>query len=224
MKKFLIASLALASSTAFASEFSLGPKIGTTGVGLEGIYHINEQFGIRVGASGLAINSKFDDSSLKYVTGRNIQIKGQVRVLNIPVVCDWHPWESGLRISAGLSYNGNQVSAKFNPTGSMIIENNTYTKEEVGSTKATIKFGNSIAPIITIGYDGSITSDTGLSFNCEFGIIYAGKPKISIKNTGTNTSKELISDLERDYNKAINRVSKVIKLYPVINIGVQYKF
>ena len=101
-----------------------------------------------------------------------------MNLLTVPLLLDYHPFpESGFRISAGIAYNDNKVTATATPNKPVTIYNTTYQPASLGTVKAKLTMTNKIAPIFAIGYDSSFINNKSWSFNAEAGIMYQGKEK-----------------------------------------------
>ena len=80
-----------------------------------------------------------------------------------------------------------------------------------------------IAPYFGIGYGESAYSDDGLSVSFDLGVMYTGSPKVSLTADGLLASDStFMSDLDEE-EKNISS-SSYFKVYPVISIGITYKF
>jgi hypothetical protein len=101
--------------------------------------------------------------------------EGKLNLFTVPLMLDYHPTGSGFKISAGVAYNGNKATLKAKTSKTVYINNHRYTPTELGEIKSTVKLGNDIAPIISLGYDSSFISDGPLTLNFEAGLMYAGR-------------------------------------------------
>ena len=218
----ILAVSALLSTTAYAnnndSMVALGAKIGTAGVGIEGRAPIADNLYGRFGVNYLHYNHSLDKGSLNY--------KGKLTLLTVPLMLDYHPFDnSGFRVSAGVAYNANKITATAKPNKTVTLYGHNYSKAELGTVKSKLTLGNKIAPIVSIGYDSSFISDSSWSFNAEAGVMYSGKAKIKVSATGVAANQQQkIDDLNRDANKSLNKVNKYLKFFPIVSIGFKYNF
>ncbi len=218
----ILAVSALLSTTAYAgnddSMFALGAKVGTAGVGIEGRAAIADNLYGRFGVNYLHYNHSLDKGSLNY--------KGKLTLLTVPLMLDYHPFDnSGFRVSAGIAYNGNKVTATAKPNKTVTLYGADYAPEDLGTVKSKLTLGSKIAPIVSIGYDSSFISESSWSFNAEAGVMYSGKAKIKVSATGLAANdQEVIGDLNRDANKSLNKVKKYLKFFPIVSVGIKYNF
>lgn len=220
IKKFatIVAVSTMLSSSAYAADsmIAVGPKLGTQGIGVEARAAISDNIFGRVGINYASISSSNLESS-------EIKSKANLKLLTVPVMVDWHPFENnGFRLSAGIAYNDNAIKGTAKQTKDTTLFGTKYTADQIGSVSTKVKLGNNIAGIATIGYDSSFLGSSAWSFNCEAGVMYTGSPKISVSSTGTGGAivKEAI---EKDINKN-NKDIKKLRLFPVLSLGFKYSF
>jgi len=214
----IIAISTILSSSAYATDnlIAVGPKLGTQGVGLEARTHLTGKFFGRAGIN----YAKYS----KTLSKGNLPLKAKLTLLSAPIMLDWHPIDnSGFRISAGAAYNGNKLAAKAKVPSSVKLNGTTYNSSKLGSVSSKLNLGNKIAAIATLGYDNSFAKDTAFSFNCEAGIMFAGNPKLSVSNSGSDNEK-LKADLKKDLDKSSATIKKYLRLYPVVSLGFKYNF
>lgn len=197
----------------YGFEVAVGPKLSTQGIGLEARSPIGEGMFARLGVNYFSLNRAFDNASIKTTAKLNL--------LSIPVMLDYHPFDnSGFKLSAGIAYNGNHISATAKPAHTTILYGRSFTPENLGSIKTKVTLGNSVAPIVSIGYDNSFNNNSLWSFNCEVGAMYTGTPKLSVSANGN--LEEAISYIERDAQRNFRLVKKHLKIFPILSLGIKY--
>jgi len=205
-------------STAYADSafVAIGPRISTQGIGAEARAPIADGFFGRINGNYFQYSRSFNDGE--------IDLKGKLTLMSVPVMLDWHPFEgSGFRLSAGVAYNGNKLKATGKPAQDVTLKGVKYTAGEIGSVTAELKIGSTIAGVASVGYDGSFINNSPLSFNCEAGVMYAGKPKLTVTSTGFGGA--LVKDqIKADASKGLKKIEKYLKFFPIVSIGVKYAF
>lgn len=203
------------------SVFGLGAKIGTAGIGIEGRVALTEQIYGRLGGNYLSYALSGTESESK------VGYKVKLQLLTVPLMIDYHPAaDSGFRISAGVAYNGNKVTAKATPSKDVKLYGRTYSPKELGTITTELNLGNKVAPIISIGYDNSFLSGSPFSFNAEIGAMYAGTPKLKTSFSGGTAKAEaqLREDVRRDADadKQLKNAKNYLKFFPVVSIGFKF--
>jgi hypothetical protein len=195
----------------------IGIKVGTQGFGLDTRLPIATNLYTRFGANYFKYSKKLSSSSMNY--------EGKLNLFTVPLMLDYHPTGSGFKISAGVAYNGNKATLKAKTSKTVYINNHRYTPTELGEIKSTVKLGNDIAPIISLGYDSSFISDGPLTLNFEAGLMYAGDPKVKLSTTGSaKNHSQQINDLKANIKKSIAHNKKYLQFFPILSIGVRYDF
>jgi hypothetical protein len=205
-------------STAHAENVSIavGPRVGTQGIGLEARVPIADGVFGRINGNYFQYSRNFNDGE--------IDLKGKLTLLSVPLMLDWHPFEgSGFRLSVGAAYNGNKLKATGKTVNGATLRGVRYTASDIGSVTSELKIGSTIAAVASIGYDGSFNTGSPLSFNCEAGIMYAGKPKLTVSSTGIGGA--YVKDrIKEDASKGLKKIEKYLKFFPIVSIGVKYAF
>ncbi len=213
----LISTISYAEDNNKGTILAIGAKLGTTGFGIEGRSPIKDNLYGRLGVNYLNYNhSVGKKGALNY--------KGKLTLLSVPLMLDYHPFDnSGFRISLGVAYNGNKFVATAKPNKSVNLYGNVYTPQDLGTVKSKLTPKNKVAPILTIGYDGSFISKNPWSFNAEAGVMYSGKTKLKISATGlARQQPTMLNDLNREANKNLNKVKKYLEYFPIFSIGFKY--
>lgn len=175
-KKLLISCIlgsALLSSAMHAgNNVSIGAQVGIFGIGLNAKYKIDNKIGIRAGFDTYTINDfEVEDDEVTY----NFDVK----LRDITVLADWHPWMGSFRTSTGLIINSSNVNGDITAASKSGEEINfefngkhyNYKLNELGSINTTADF-NPVAPYVGIGWDTSFKKDKGFGFTFDLGIAF----------------------------------------------------
>jgi hypothetical protein len=207
---------ALVSAPALADgTLALGLTGGTLGVGPELSLRPIENFGVRGNVTwlGFGLNENVDD----------IEYDGDVNLLSVGAMADWYPFDGGLRISAGVRWNGNDLDLSARPANAVTIGGVTYTPAEIGRLTGTAD-ANDFAPLLTLGWGGSLKS--GLTLGVEAGFAYQGALKIGdLRARGglLEADPSLLADLEAEEER-IEREVKSYRYLPVLQVMLLYRF
>jgi hypothetical protein len=206
----------LAADTARAEgTLAVGLTTGTLGVGPELSLRPLENFGVRGNVTwlGFSLNENVDD----------IEYDGDVNLLSLGAMADWYPFDGGLRISAGVRWNGNDLDLSARPANAVSIGGVTYAPAEIGRLTGTVD-ANAVAPLITLGWGGRLRS--GLTLGVEAGFLYQGSLKISnLRARGglLEADPGLLADLEAEEER-IEREVESYKYLPVLQVLLLYRF
>lgn len=229
MKKTLtaLALTALASGLAAAafaqsqSEIGVTGSVGTTGVGAHATFPITPNVNARLGLGYLGYNYKGSTRDLEY----DLDLKTNT----YDALLDWYPdKDSAFRITGGVAYNGNKIDVRARPntSGAYAIQGNLYNAATVGNVTGKVDF-NKFAPYLGIGWGRNRKEEKGWSFSTDLGVLFQGSPKTSLAATGCTAPapvcNQFASDVARENAALADEVSK-FKVYPVLRIGLSYKF
>lgn len=208
---FLVAGIGYAES----GEFAVALKAGTLGLGPELTAGITDQINARIGLNVFSYDYSSTESDIEYDFDLNL--------FSVAALVDWHPGAGGFRLSAGILINGNDLDAEATAKGTYTIGNNVYTGAQIGTLKGNIDF-NSIAPYIGIGYGNAVGKDKRWSFVFDLGAAFQGSPDVTLTADGPiSTDAAFQADLEKERKDMEDDIDQ-FKIYPVIAIGVSYKF
>lgn len=205
-----------AGSMAYAGEtggVAVELKAGTLGPGVELNYAISPKFTV-----GLGLN-KYSASTTD--TADNIDYDVDLNLQSIALLGSFHPFEGTFRITAGVMSNGNQLKMTATPTADTQIGDLTYTPSEIGTLKGTVDF-NSMAPYLGLGWGKS--AESGFGMTLDVGVMFQGAPSVSFSANGSQSSNSAFqSELKKEETNAENDL-KSFTMYPVVSLGLNYRF
>lgn len=208
-------------TTTAQAEVDVAGAVGTTGIGFHASTPITPSLNARFGLGYLDYNTSGNTRDMDY----DLDLKANT----YDALLDWYPKaDSTFRITGGLSYNGNKIDvhARPNPAGAYTIQGNTYSAADVGSVTGKVDF-NKVAPYLGIGWGRPSTKEKGWSFSSDIGVLFMGTPKTRLAASGCSAPaavcNQLASDIARE-NSALAEEVRKFKLYPVVRIGINYKF
>ena len=224
MKKNMLAlgfaTMILSMSAAAHADVGVSAELGTTGIGVHATLPVLDSVNARIGVN--AFNYSYNSST------SNVDYDFKLKLQTFDVLADYYPISgSGFRLTGGLVYNGNKIDAHGKPTnGTYTLNGNTYSASQVGSLNGNIDF-RKIAPYAGIGWGNALAKDSNWSFTADVGVMFQGSASTSLSNSGCTASAascaQLNSDIQAENQKLQDKVND-FKLYPVIRVGLAYKF
>jgi len=197
---------------------ALGLKVGTLGAGLELTIEATDQVNVRFGGNYFKLNKQID------IEGNDYDL--DVSLHSYSALADWFVSDGSFRITAGVFINKNGLTGKALARNSYEIDNTIYTSTEVGILTAKVKF-RSFSPYLGIGWGNPLADDSNLSFMFDLGVVFAGKPRLDITSKGGTLSNNsiLLADIVQA-EQAFRDTGEVnyLKFYPVISVGLNYRF
>jgi len=209
---FIVFFSVLSLSTLFAQDWAVALKASTLGGNLEVYRSFGDQFNAHVGISYFGLQQDLDETD-------DYLAKAEVGLMTISALGDFFPFQSSsFRITGGLIFNMNQIDATLTPADEYVVGGDTYTPEDLGDLNANISF-NPVAPYIGLGFGNPTGGESGLGFVFDIGTMYQGVSVVDLTATGL-----LEPSAAEDQEVLIQDNLNWFKWYPIISLGLTYKF
>ena len=204
--------LALGAATeARAQAGEIYGHVGTEGLGIGYSHSISPQAGVRVEANYGRFSRKIETDGVEY--------DARIRLGGIGVIGDWFPADNGFRLSGGLTWNDKKGSGTGRSEAeSVTLNGQTYSLvgEEL---RGSIKFPT-VMPYLGIGW-GHQGATRGWGFTADLGVLF-GKPKARLSAT-PGLQQQAGDDIEAE-RRELQREANKFKVYPILKVGVSYRF
>lgn len=212
----------------------VGVKVSSFGPGIEGAVRVAHRSNVRAGFNMITYDRTFDKDGVSYA--------GQLQFKTFEAHYDFFPWAGSFHISPGvLAYIGDPITATATVPAnqSFSLGGINYYSDPTNPAHGTgkIKF-NQAAPTITVGWGNLVSRKEGKHFSIPFeiGAAFQGSPKASLNLAGNvcatapgincvnaATDPTVQSNVVSEQNKVNNDMS-FFKVYPIISVGIGYKF
>lgn len=216
-----VAALAVAASNgARAADVGIYVKGGTLGVGGGVGVGLTDTLRLRAGYTALKVSKDISKTDIDY--------SGDLKLGGGEAMLDWHPFHGTFRVTAGLTLNRNEITADAKPTnGTYELNGNTYLASEIGTLDGHVDF-KSTAPYLGIGWGDVIDKDGRFSFIADIGVLFQGSPdaKLNVR-CGAAVSAQQCADIRSDVleeERELQDDADDYKLWPVISVGLAYRF
>jgi hypothetical protein len=200
-----------------AGNIAIGARVSTLGIGPEISLGLSDYFSSRVAVHWGTYDVEGETDGVTYDC--------ELELFSGLATVEWFPWAGGFHIDAGLLANGNNFSGTGKPAigGTYTFDNVTYTATEAGTVTVDVDF-NSVAPYVGLGWGNPIDNDETITFFANIGIVFQGTPDVSIKTSGTLANDPLFLSRVDAEVKELEDDLDSFSMYPVIALGVTYKF
>ena len=197
---------------------ALGPKFGTTGIGLEVVFGVNEYLNLRSGFNygSFTWSQEFGDSDYDM----------DVTMTSVPLLVDVQPFGGHFRITGGLFFQpGTEADIDSTPTEPTQIGEHTYNPDTIGTLKGTIEVDGVVAPYLGIGFGNAVAEDQLLTFSLDIGVIFQSYDT-SLTADGAGMTAKLDTFREDVAKEAENIQSDMDdwKIFPVLTLGLAWHF
>jgi len=222
---------ALAACTLFATmnvqalEYGVAAKVGTLGFGAEMTVAVSSTFAARVGYQGAQLSYDFNGPDNNNNPGDELNYSGDAALSAANLFVDWHPLKTAFRVTTGvlLNFADIETTARCQNILGCEFGNSVFLPAVMGDINAETTFAP-VAPYLGLGWGMTPADDSHWSVVADFGVAYIGSPDVEMRSTGTcnsvPTCQAELENEEREIEEALHR----LRFYPVINLGVQYRF
>ncbi len=206
-------------------EVAVTAKGGTLGGGVELTVGLSPQWNVRLG--GNAFNYTDDR---REVSGIFYDAKARLRTAS--ALLDFHPGGGGFRLSAGAIYNDTKVDGNslVPASGFYDIGGVQVPAALVGTLNGQIKF-DPVVPYVGLGWGNAVGPGGRVRFAADIGAMFQGKGKVTLtpqipagsplNNPTARAALQILLDREeRDIEDDVADYT----VYPVVSIGVSYRF
>ena len=215
---FSICVLTLAAGNARADSYrpdiTVGPSIGTLGIGGDVGVRFNDYVGLRVAGNGFA--TSFDSSY------GDIDYDVDFTLASVGPMVDIYPFGGVLRFTAGFRYNLNSVGLSATPTSNVTIGGTTFTPAQVGTLDGDIDV-NAFSPYVGLGLEATFIGGT-LAIGLEGGVLFQGSPSVSLRGNGTLASDPTFNAELRQEEQQIEDDLSILAYYPVAQLYLTFRF
>ena len=203
------------------AEVGVVGELGTTGVGGHVVIPLRPNLQARVGLGYLTYSYSGSTRDMKY----DLSMKTNT----YDALLDWYPkQDSSFRVTAGLAYNGNKIDVQAHPNtvGNYTVGGSTYDAASVGKVTGRVDFDKA-APYLGVGWSNRASAEKGWSFSSDVSVLFQGAPRSTLQSSGCTASPQVCgqfaSDLARENAALADEVGR-FKAYPVVRVGISYKF
>ncbi|MCX6150898.1 MAG: hypothetical protein NTX22_10265 [Ignavibacteriales bacterium] len=210
---FAVFLMLISNSNSFSQNYAVALKVSSIGVTAEGIRSFGENINARVGVSIFPLKINGGGG-----TTEDYKYTANVNLFVISALADWFPFNNFLRVTGGIMINLNKIKATATPTKTYVVGADYYTPEKLGNLEVNIKM-NKVAPYLGIGIGNPTALASGFGFSFEIGAFYQGSPTVDLAASGL-----LEPSAAPDQEKLVEDNLSWFKLYPVVSLGITYKF
>ena len=200
--------------SAAAEGVALGAKASTLGLGAELVASLTPRLNGRVGYNNYDYEYSGTESDIDYDFTFKLE--------SIPLYLDIYPFKGRFHLTGGLLLNQNLIDADAEPTGGFYEINGVQYPAFGTSLAGEITFDDTAA-YLGVGW-GNPVKGKGLGVNFEIGVVLQGAPDVEFTASGPATA---LPGFQQNLNaeaQALEDDLEKFKYYPVIALGLTYKF
>jgi hypothetical protein len=207
------------------AEVAIAGKAGTLGAGVELTAGLSRQLNARFGVNAYSYSDRREASDIEY--------DGEADLRTATALLDWHPGGRGFRLTGGLVYNDTTIEGSSLPPASGVynIGGVPVPVNLVGTLDAKAEF-DPIVPYAGLGFGNAVAPNKKLGFFLDLGVVFQGEADVTLipiipAGSPINTTpgaREALNVLLQREEQDLEDEAADYDLYPVVAIGVSYKF
>ncbi len=214
-KAVLLAAFFPLALPAYADADTAAVKISTLGLGFDVATPMAQSVDARIGLNAYNYNYNRTVAS----GGLSAFYDGRLSLRSLEALADWHPWDSGFRISGGLIFNNNKLTMNGVTQGGTInIGGTTHVVAAGQGVTAKVDF-RKVSPYLGVGW-GASPKSAGFSFQADLGVMFQGSPRTSVTTNIPTVTAANLAQANADLSNSL----KNFRYYPVVSIGIGYTF
>lgn len=214
----------LSSAPAGAADVAFGGKAGTLGLGLELTLGLGQQWNGRFGVNGFDYSDRREASDIEY--------DAEAQLRSATALLDFHPGGHGFRLTAGAVWNGTKVEgSSLRPaSGFYDIGGVRVPADLLGTLDAEAEF-DPFAPYVGIGWGNAVGANQKVGFSLDIGAVFQGEADVELTPVlpadsplNDPIAREALRILLEREARDIEEEAAEYDVYPVVSIGVTYRF
>ncbi len=213
----VLAALAVlvAAHSARSEGIAVTPNLGLSGLGVDVTYRLSSRFNLRAGGT-LPSTPELKDAKIGDV---KYDLKPKLGGLNAFV--DWHPFAGGFHVSGGMMTLRDSWTLEAVPLSTYKLNGVTYAAREVGTLSGEIRFGNTLAPALLVGFGNAVRPGRRMRVVFDAGLAYVGKQDFILDASGPLAGD---ATFRHDLEAERRNQSAEHSLLPVVKLGLAYRF
>lgn len=210
---------------------AVGLTAGASGIGGQFAVELSRSTNLRFAGNGYSYDRTIFADGVTYA--------GNLKFRSATANLDWYPMHGEVRISPGITlYNGNAIDATALVPGGhpFFLNGNGYISSPTDPVHGSghLSFGSKVAPNFTIGVGNMIPrSNRRFSMPFEVGFQYISQMHVQLHLQGTACNELGCADVGsnpavqaqvQQEQEELNRDLYPFRFYPILSLGVAYKF
>lgn len=195
---------------------AVGATAGTSGLGLDVQVKFGPIFTLRGSLDRLTHSADESYDGIDYGADLTFDTVG--------AFIDMHPLANGFLISGGAYFGDRDIALAGTPTGPVNIGGQTYSPAQIGTLNGVVKLQD-LAPFIGIGWDDTFYRNSRWGIRAIAGVAWSEAPEVALTSTGGSLSNDPNFQARlRDESRNITDDVEGYGLFPIIQVGLNYKF
>ena len=207
IRSLLLLALLVLPSVALAQTGGLALRGGTTGIGGDAMFGVNDYLQVRASGTFLPYSTTFLQEDERI----DVSYEADAQLFSVAGLIDYYPFKNVVRLSTGLVYNASSVTALGTPAESYTTGGRTFTPEQLGPVQAELSHSAQIQPYIGLGF-GNPLAGGRFGMMLDMGVFYTGSPAVTMEAT------EMLAPTAENA-AAIQEALSPMTIYPAVSLA-----
>lgn len=194
--------------------FAIDIHGGTTGGGAQLEYVLNGYLALRVSGDWLGVSHSFNTSDADFT--------GHANWATVGAFLDLHPFDNGWFVSGGAFQGARNASVEGHTTKDVTVDGVTLTPDDIGTVMGEAKL-DTTSPFVGLGWDQAQHERSGFTFRFLAGAAFGGA-KLTLWDLGPFADTQPVKTWIAQEQADAQSKADPWKAYPVIQLGVGYRF
>jgi hypothetical protein len=197
------------------SQLAAGAHIGTTGVGAELYFNVNPVITLRAGGDYGKIDRELESNDITY--------DGSAEWRTVDIGIDLHPMSNPFFVSAALFVGDRTVEVDAVSARNVVLSGVAFSPAQIGTITGEANLSDT-TPFVGIGWDNTFYSSGQWGFRALAGAAFSDDPSVSLRASGPFANDPRVQAYLREEERQIREDADSFKTYPVLSLGVNYRF
>lgn len=218
MKTILVVATLLFTSSLFAQNVAVIPKIGTIGAGADLVVKLSRSFDLRAGYQVGRLSGEPVETDIDYEADLDLSVGN--------FFLDFSPGGRSFHLSAGVLSNQSSATARSTEDTFLIVNGVRYRVADVGTIVGEAEFAR-WAPYVGFGFGNPFERAKRWSIHFDVGAARVGEPDIALHAEPLNPGQQLPPGFEENLRAEEEELEKEVsghEIIPVVTFGVGYRF
>ncbi len=204
------------------ADLGVYAKAGTLGFGGGIGMGLTESLNARLGYTTYDYDRDLETDDVDY--------KGELKLGGGEAMLDWHPFNGSFRVTGGVIFSRNKIDVDAKLNRDVTVNDVTYDAGDLADMSGDIKF-KSTTPYLGIGWGNVVGENGNFHFVADIGVQYLGSPRVNLdarcSAQGALAAPVECAQLDENVQAEedeLNDEADSYKFWPVLNIGLAYRF
>ncbi|MEX0707863.1 MAG: hypothetical protein WD078_07825 [Woeseia sp.] len=205
--------LLLAGNATANDSLWFGAKVGSLGIGVEGIWRPIPWLDFRAGINQFDYEDDGAQAGIAYNATLELQTTYATANFLFPI--------SPMRLTVGAFDNGNEFVLESQEAAFYNVGGSTFSHDQVGTLRGRAWF-DSPSPYVGIGFDFELVGRLGL--NLDLGVLLQDEPLVSLSSDGSLANEPTFQDALENERQELLKETEDFKAWPVVSLGLHFNF